>query len=401
MALASPVPQHHCVGPGHLLQGSLCWAITAPRGVCALRGSCLVQNTLTPQVSSSWVAMGTLLPVHLPASSPVPMLGVCSPWGWRSGSPPAPSPPRQPSRSHPSRTPRWELAIKGTSVSAIPLPGQWLGAGAGCRGRRTVTKQMRQKPAIELEQLSPSLVSSPSPAHGPTAPHRLIGPVVLLKDVLYPVLTAVREHHDHLVAVGTRDVGLRGRETAPEAGPGTSGARRGAGCGQEGWPRPILFPGLFLLGEVAGVNGQEKGHCLLGNDVATAARHLIAPFIFILPLARCLAGSSPLCPALLTFNNPEGQWLQQNLSYSMPGRRMFPLALQRRTRSPLHAEAPGTGQQPGAWSSSITPSTHRCTLPSQARSPVPSSRSAAGRRRTQSQPCSRLCPWPPSPARPP
>ena len=97
-------------------------------------------------------------------------------------------------------------------------------------------RQMRRKLVMDLEQPSPSLASGPSPAHGPTAPHRLIGPVVLLKDVLHPVLAPVREHHDHLVAVGTRDVGLRGRETVPEARPGASGAERRAGCGQEGWP---------------------------------------------------------------------------------------------------------------------------------------------------------------------
>lgn len=169
------------------------------------------------------------------------------------GDPPASSSARQQPCAH-----AWGVLPSGPAfrepTSPIPSPvarsvpcpphtkvgtgyqGQRLGAGAGCRGRRMVTRQMRRKPAIELEQLSPSPASGPSPAQGPTAPHRLIGPVVLLKDVLHPVLAAVREHHDHLVAVGTRDVGLWGRETAPEAGPGTSGARRGAGCGQDGWP---------------------------------------------------------------------------------------------------------------------------------------------------------------------
>lgn len=164
-----------------------------------------------------------------------------------------------------------------------------------------VMRQMWWKPTMELEQPSPSPVCSPSPAHGPTAPHRLIGPVVLLKDVLHPVLATIREHHDHLVAVGTRDVGLRGREMVPEAGPRVSGARRGVGCGWEvGWmwpgrngggPGGLALTHLFFLASfsrvrVARVNGQEKGRCLLGNDVvAIAARHLIAPFISILPLA--------------------------------------------------------------------------------------------------------------------
>lgn len=72
---------------------------------------------------------------------------------------------------------------------------------------------MEQKTAMGPEQPFPSVVSSPSPAHSPTASHRLIGPVVLLKDILYSVLTTVREHHDHLVAVGTGDVGLWGRNS--------------------------------------------------------------------------------------------------------------------------------------------------------------------------------------------
>lgn len=118
--------------------------------------------------------------------------------------------------------------------------------------------------------------------------HRFVGPVVLLEDVLHPVLAAVREHHDHLVAVGPRDVGLRGRGTAREASwAGWAGGRREAGC----W-------GL--------------------------QRH---------------------------------PWVQPAL--------------------PCEPAAP---------------------LPSP---PGPSSRSAAGRRRTRSRPCSRSCPWPPSPARPP
>lgn len=39
-------------------------------------------------------------------------------------------------------------------------------------------------------------------------PHRPIGPVVLLEDILHTVLTSIREHHDHLIAVGPSDVGL-------------------------------------------------------------------------------------------------------------------------------------------------------------------------------------------------
>lgn len=179
---------------------------------------------------------------------------------------------------------------------------------------RMAMRQMRRKPAVELEQLSPFLTSGPSPARGPTAPHRLIGPVVLLKDVLHPVLATVREHHDHFVAVGTCDVGLRGKETVTEARAGVSGTRHGAG------PDLPLFPACFSGMRVARVNGQEKGCCLLGNGVmAIAAQHLIAPLIFILPLAQCLAGSSPLCLALLTLNNPEGQQLQQKLGSSMLG----------------------------------------------------------------------------------
>lgn len=74
-------------------------------------------------------------------------------------------------------------------------------------------RQLEQKPTMELEQPFSCVVSSPSPAHSPTASHRLIGPVVLLKDILYSVLTTIREHHDHLVAVGTGDVGLWGRHS--------------------------------------------------------------------------------------------------------------------------------------------------------------------------------------------
>lgn len=108
--------------------------------------------------------------------------------------------------SHASSTGKWEPAIN-------PLAGQWLQAGAGCWGGRMARRQLEQKPAMELEQPFSCVVSSPSPAHSPTASHRLIGPVVLLKDILYSVLTTVREHHDHLVAVGTGDVGLWGRHS--------------------------------------------------------------------------------------------------------------------------------------------------------------------------------------------
>lgn len=190
----------------------------------------------TPWVSRSWVAMGTLLLVHLPAC---PHAWGVLPSGPAFAEPTSPIPSRQPLGHLVPYMPRWELSINGTRESAIPLPGKQLRAGAGYQGERMAIRLMRRKPATELEQPSPSSVSSPSPALGPTAPHRLIGPVVLLKDVLHPVLTAVREHHDHLVAVGTRDVGLWGRETVPEARPGASGARHEVGCSWEwGWMRP-------------------------------------------------------------------------------------------------------------------------------------------------------------------
>lgn len=52
-----------------------------------------------------------------------------------------------------------------------------------------------------------------------------------------------------------------------------------------------LFPAHF---SGVRVNGQEEGRCQLGSDdVANATQHLTAPFIFILPLARCLVGSGP------------------------------------------------------------------------------------------------------------
>lgn len=157
-------------------------------------------------------------------------------------------------------------------------------------------RQRRWKLVMDLEQPSPSLVSSPSLAHDLTAPHRLIGPVVLLKDILHSVLTAVREHHDHLVAVGTCDVGLRGREMVLEAGPRASCARLDAA--RRAGHNPSLFLACFSGVRVVRVNRQEEGHCLLGNDVVIiAAQHLIAPFIFILSLARCLAPSPSAQPS--------------------------------------------------------------------------------------------------------
>jgi len=220
---------------------------------------------------------------------------------------------------------------------------------------------------MELEQPSPSPASSPSPAHSPTAPHRLIGPVVLLKDVLHPVLAAVREHHDHLVAVGTRDVGLRGRKAAREAGPGARVRGVGLDAARRAGPDPSPPPACFSGVRAAGLNGQGEGRCLLGSDVvAIAAPHLIAPFILILPPAWCLPGSSPLHPALLTSNNPEGQRLQQNLGYRTPGVRCPPPELQRQTRSSLHTKAPGVGQQPGSSELSHFPQHPRvhCAHPS-------------------------------------
>lgn len=55
-----------------------------------------------------------------------------------------------------------------------------------------------------------------------------------------------------------------------------------------------LFPAHFSGARVTRVNGQEEGRCQLGNDVvANATRHLIAPLVFILPLAWHLVGSGP------------------------------------------------------------------------------------------------------------
>lgn len=55
-------------------------------------------------------------------------------------------------------------------------------------------------------------LSHPRPSSGqpPTRaePHRPIGPIILFEDVLHSILSPVREHHDHLIAVSTGDVGL-------------------------------------------------------------------------------------------------------------------------------------------------------------------------------------------------
>lgn len=207
LAPASPALQHHSVGSSLLPQWSLLWGIAAPRGVCAPEGTWTrippphrfpgTEQQLGP---SCWF-------LCLPAALS-PCLG-CAPL--RASIQGTHLPHSLPSIlqrawSHGSFTGRWEPA-------ANPLAGQWLHAGASCWGGRMVRRQIEQKPAMELKQLSPSVVSSPSPAHRPTASHRLVGPVVLLKDVLHSVLTAVREHHDHLVAVGTCDVGLWGRHS--------------------------------------------------------------------------------------------------------------------------------------------------------------------------------------------
>lgn len=143
---------------------------------------------------------------------------------------------------------------------------------------------------MELEQPFSSMVSSPSPAHRPTASHRLIGPVVLLKDILHSVLTAVREHHDHLVAVGTCDVGLWGRHS-------TCGHTWSQQCWAQGWMQPRGLAPTHHFSQPISLGARvarQEGHCQLGNDVvANATRHLTAPFIFILPLAQCLFGSGP------------------------------------------------------------------------------------------------------------
>lgn len=69
-------------------------------------------------------------------------------------------------------------------------------------------------------------------------------------------------------------------------GTGLDAARRAG-------PNPSLFPAHFSGERVTRENGQE-GHCQLGSDVlANATQHLIAPFIFILPLAPCLIESGP------------------------------------------------------------------------------------------------------------
>lgn len=144
-------------------------------------------------------------------------------------------------------------------------------------------------------------------------PHRAVGPVVLLEDVLHAVLTTVREHHDYLVAVGAGDVGLgKGR-----FGSGGSWPLRGPGRGLP----PPGSPG---------------------------------------PRALLPTADSAIFPSSLVGANKA-----------------------------IRLDFPGV-TKPGPLSVPSHPLTHPRR-----------SRSAAGRRRTQSRPCSPWCPWPPCPARPP
>lgn len=39
-------------------------------------------------------------------------------------------------------------------------------------------------------------------------PHRPVGPIIFLEDILHTIFAPIREHHDHLIAVSPSDVGL-------------------------------------------------------------------------------------------------------------------------------------------------------------------------------------------------
>lgn len=154
----------------------------------------------------------------------------------------------------------------------------------------------------------------PTPCAAPgSEPHRPIRPVVLLEDVLHAVLAAVREHHDHLIAVGTGDVGLGKSRCGVRWLLATPGS--GVDLPPSGAPGPLVLPPT--------ADGGICPSCLVGANKASR----------------------------LDFR-----------SVSKPGPLPAPGHLRIRPRG---------------------------------------SRSAAGRRRTRSRPCSPWCPWPPCPARPP
>lgn len=39
--------------------------------------------------------------------------------------------------------------------------------------------------------------------------HRFVGPVILLKHILHSVFSSVSEHHNHFIAIGSCDIGLK------------------------------------------------------------------------------------------------------------------------------------------------------------------------------------------------
>lgn len=59
---------------------------------------------------------------------------------------------------------------------------------------------------------SRTALSCPGPSSGQppimVEPHRPVGPIVLLEDILHTIFAPIREHHDHLITVSSSDVGL-------------------------------------------------------------------------------------------------------------------------------------------------------------------------------------------------
>lgn len=199
---------------------------------------------------------------------------------------------------------KWELAINDTCVSAIPLPGQRLGAGAGFLGEGMVMRQLGGSWQWSWSSCLP-------PQQVASAQHTDPRPLTVLLGQLYFSKTSCTRSSPPsvnimIILLQLARVMLDCRaEKVPEAGPRVSGA--GLDVSRRAGPDPSLFPACFSTAMVARVNGQEKGCCLLGNDlVAIATQHLIAPFSFIFWDGGCLAGSVPLCTVLLTFNNPGG-----------------------------------------------------------------------------------------------
>lgn len=101
---------------------------------------------------------------------------------------------------------------------------------------------------MELEQPFSSMVSSPSPAHRPTALTVLLGQLYFSKTSC--TRSSPPSVNIMIILLQLARVMLDcGADTAPVATPGASNAGHRAGCSQEGWPQPITFPSPFLLGQ--------------------------------------------------------------------------------------------------------------------------------------------------------